>query len=222
MRKVIIAFMSLLFVVVFAACGNEDEPSSDQKTTTDVEETMEEDVKTEREEDETMKEEETEEVKDCNETATKSETGGTSASDSSAGDCEDEEKASETKNDGWKKPDKIDNMDHLEIVHLAYDIFEAQDRKDYDFLESVAAEGTIVDRNNDKFKFENVTYPFEMDFFAKEDLGNLEFRYTHEEDGIVYVGFGAIDYENESSFVVDFEFVDEGGKWKLRSMDINK
>lgn len=124
--------------------------------------------------------------------------------------------------DGWKKPDKIDNMNHLEIVHLAYDIFEAQDKRDYAFLESIAAEGTTVDRKNNKFKFENVTYPFEMEFFTKEDLGELEFRYTHEEDGVVYVGFGAIDYENESSFVVDFEFVKEGGKWKMRSMDINK
>lgn len=124
--------------------------------------------------------------------------------------------------DLWDKPDKIENMEHLEIVHLAYDIFAAQDRKDYSFLESVASKGTTVDRNKNKFKFENVTYPYEMNFFTKEEIGTLEFRYTHEEDGDVYVGFGAINYEEESSFVFELIFTKEDGKWKMRSMDINK
>src|SRR5699024_11230292 len=106
-------------------------------------------------------------------------------------------------------------MKHLDVVHLAYDIFAAQDRKDYGFLESVAAKGTTIDRENNQFSFENVTYPFEMNFFTKEDLGTLELRYTHEEKGVVHVGFGAINYKEESSFVVEFEFVKEDGAWKL-------
>ncbi len=236
MKKGIVIFMSLLFLMAVAACGNKEEAPADKEQTTDVEEAMEDDVEVENEEDpqaneetdETVaKNEGTEQVKDCDENAATNTNGGASTSGSSAADCEEDEKTtgtntSEAKADGWKKPDKIDNMNHLEIVHLAYDIFEAQDKRDYAFLESIAAEGTTVDRKNNKFKFENVTYPFEMEFFTKEDLGELEFRYTHEEDGVVYVGFGAIDYENESSFVVDFEFVKEGGKWKMRSMDINK
>lgn len=235
MKKGIVIFMSLLFLMAVAACGNKEEAPADKDQTTDVEEAMEDDVEVENEEDpqaneetdETAESGETEQVKDCDENAATNTNGGASTSGSSAADCEEDEKTtgtntSEAKADGWKKPDKIDNMNHLEIVHLAYDIFEAQDKRDYAFLESIAAEGTTVDRKNNKFKFENVTYPFEMEFFTKEDLGELEFRYTHEEDGVVYVGFGAIDYENESSFVVDFEFVKEGGKWKMRSMDINK
>lgn len=129
--------------------------------------------------------------------------------------------SAEEQSNAWDKPDKIDNMKHLDIVHLAYDIFAAQDRKDYDFLKSVAAKGTTVHTGKDKFSFENVTYPFEMEFFTKEDLATLELRYTHEEDNIVHVGFGAINYEEESSFVVEFEFVKEDGAWKLLSMDIN-
>lgn len=235
MKKGIVIFMSLLFLMAVAACGNKEEAPADKEQTTDVEEAMEDDVEEENEEDPQANEETdetaesggTEQVKDCDENAATNTNGGASTSGSSAADCEEDEKTtgtntSEAKADGWKKPDKIDNMNHLEIVHLAYDIFEAQDKRDYAFLESIAAEGTTVDRKNNKFKFENVTYPFEMEFFTKEDLGELEFRYTHEEDGVVYVGFGAIDYENESSFVVDFEFVKEGGKWKMRSMDINK
>lgn len=235
MKKGIVIFMSLLFLMAVAACGNKEEAPADKEQTTDVEEAMEDDVEVENEEDPQANEETaetaesggTEQVKDCDENAATNTNGGASTSGSSAADCEEDEKTtgtntSEAKADGWKKPDKIDNMNHLEIVHLAYDIFEAQDKRDYAFLESIAAEGTTVDRKNNKFKFENVTYPFEMEFFTKEDLGELEFRYTHEEDGVVYVGFGAIDYENESSFVVDFEFVKEGGKWKMRSMDINK
>lgn len=109
------------------------------------------------------------------------------------------------------------------VVALAYEIFDAQDKKDYSFLESVAAKGTKVDKENNQFVFEDVTYPFEMEFFTKEDLGELEYRYAHEKDANhVIVGFGAIHTGDQSSFVIDFEFVKEDGKWKMKSMDINK
>lgn len=228
MKKGLAMIVSILFVLLLVACNNNEENPAVQDATADVNEVMQDDetVENEVEEDEAVNgdaeadETEATEENNCDEDAAK---GGNDSADENATNCEEEtNKESEQKDDGWKKPDKIDNMKHLDIVHLAYDIFAAQDRKDYDFLESIAAEGTKIDRKNNKFSFENVTYPFEMEFFTKEDLGNLEFRYTHEEDGVVYVGFGAINYEEESSFVVDFEFVEEGGKWKMRSMDINK
>ena len=122
----------------------------------------------------------------------------------------------------WKKPTEIEQMEHLEIVHLAYDILTAQVNKDYAFLKNVASKGTKIDEANNRFSFENVTYPFQLDFFTKEELDELEFRFTHEEDGVVYVGFGVINYEEESSFVIEFQFIEESGAWKLQSMDINK
>lgn len=120
-----------------------------------------------------------------------------------------------------EKP-KVDN--HQEVVDLAYDIFEAQQQKDYAFLESVVTKGTKIDKENNQFIFEDAASPFEMEFFTKEDLGKLEFRYTHEEDGMVYVGFGAIHPGDSeaTSFVIDFTFVKENGEWKMQSMDVNK
>lgn len=224
MKKSLALFVSVLFVVFLVACNKTDETPVDDATDVDVEEVddvMEDDAEVENDADEKVDNEE-----DSN---TEPETNEGDATEQTASD-DNGGNGTNSKNDGnngsatngWDKPDKIDDMAHLEIVHLAYDIFAAQDKKDYAFLESVAAEGTTVDKSNNKFSFKNVTYPFEMDFFSKEDLGKLEFRYTHEEDGIVYVGFGAINYEEESSFVVDFQFVEESAKWKMKSMDINK
>ena len=119
--------------------------------------------------------------------------------------------------------DKDDEDKHQEIVDLAKKIFDAQNDHDYDFLQSVISKGTKLDKENNKFVFENVTYPHEQEFLTDDNLGELEFRYTHEDSAdSVIVGFGAIDYENESSFVVDFEFIKEDGKWKMNDMDINK
>lgn len=208
MRKLLFIVAILTIILMLAACNkpqkNTPEPP---EPTVDIEEVNEEE--TTDDEDEVVEEPADEE----DETETNGLASGTNDAPNGT---------QQTADDLWKKPDKIENMNHLEIVHLAYDIFAAQDREDYQFLESVAAKGTTIDRENNKFKFENVTYPFEMEFFTKEELGTLEFRYTHEEDGVVIVGFGAINYKEESSFVVDFEFVKEDGKWKMRSMDINK
>lgn len=122
----------------------------------------------------------------------------------------------------WQRPSKIDHMNHLEIVHLAYDILEAQDQRDYQFLESIVSEGTRIDEKNNRFIFESVTYPYELDFFTKESLGDLEFRYSHEEEGVVTIGLAAMNKKEESSFVIDFQFIQEENKWKMKSMDVNK
>lgn len=210
MRKLplILLAMSLLL----AACNSTPESTQVADDEVDQEETKTEDLDAEEEE-EPEAEDEVAEKEDEGEQATE---------DTTTDSSEDTGAKTEKNKNKWKKPDKIENMDHLDIVHLAYDIFEAQDRKDYDFLESVAAEGTTIDRNKNEFSFENVTYPFDMNFFTKEELGELELRYTHEAgDGTVTVGFGAINYEEESSIAIDFEFVQEDGQWKMQSMDIN-
>lgn len=147
---------------------------------------------------------EVEKTKDKNTTSTSTEV-------KSKDKASSENKGSEEKNE------------HQEVIDLAYDIFDAQDKKDYQFLESIAAKGTKVDKENNQFIFEDVTYPFEMEFFTKEDLGKLEYRYVHEKSANnVIVGFGAIHSGDKSSFVIDFEFAKEDGKWKMKSMDINK
>lgn len=216
MRKITFIFVAALLLL--AACNatpDDTEVADEQAGINEAEQGVDAESDATDDEDETDDtnadvETDSSENTDEGDSGTKSEEASPNNDESTGGDSND-----------WNKPKEIENMDHLKIVHLAYDIFAAQDRKDYDFLQSVAAEGTTIDRTNNKFSFENVTYPFEMEFFTKKDLGALELRYTHEEDAIVHVGFGAINYEEESSFVVEFEFVKEGGAWKLLSMDVN-
>lgn len=209
MRKLLVVFAAI--TLVLAACNSTPDEKEVAEDKSDLIENETDEVE---QEDEQVNEESNHEKAEGEDEAARD--------DRRTAETEEDNKSADNQGDSWSKPDKIDNMDHLDIVHLAYDIFEAQDRKDYDFLESVASKGTTVDSSKDGFSFENVTYPFDMDFFTKEELGELELRYTQEdEDGTVIVGFGAINYEEESSFVIDFEFVQEGSKWKMQSMDIN-
>lgn len=113
--------------------------------------------------------------------------------------------------------------EHQHLIDLAYQVFDAQREQNYTFLESIISKGTKLDKENDMFCFENVTYPHEQPFLTKEDQGKIEFRYTHENNkDSVIVGFGLINYEAELSYVVDFEFVNENGTWKMNDMDMNK
>ncbi len=109
------------------------------------------------------------------------------------------------------------------LKEKVYAIFAAQRDSDYDYLTSVLSEGSELDQKNHLFIFNDVTYPHEQEFLDDIAENDLEYRYIHEEDsGSIIVGFAAIDYENESSFVIDFEFVLEGDEWKMNDMEINK
>lgn len=118
----------------------------------------------------------------------------------------------------WQKPNKIDDMDHLGQVHLAYDILEAQVNKDYAFLKDIASNEMKVDESKNRLIFDG----FALDFFTEEDLGDIEYRFTHEDEGKLYVGLASVDYEKESSFVLEFQFIEEESRWKLAYLDMNK
>lgn len=114
-----------------------------------------------------------------------------------------------------------DGVGQLETLTLH--IFEAQNENDYDFLQAVLSSGSSLNEEHHIFTFENTTYPHEQEFIVVDDAKDLEHRYTHEvESGIANVGFASIDYEKEYSYVIEFEYVDEDGRWKLNDMDINK
>lgn len=207
-----ILFLALILVLAACSSGNNDD-ANEQEGNVEPEETKE-----IAEEEVTNEEKESESESETDEQTNGGEVGTQSTEKKPA---EKEKKASTQVDNKESERPKVD--EHQDVVDLAYDIFDAQHKKDYAFLESVASKGTKVDRKQNKFIFENVTYPFEMEFFTKEDLGNLEFRYTHEDDdGTVFVGFGAIHSGDQSSFVIDFEFIEENGTWKMKSMDINK
>lgn len=200
-----------LFILILAACNSPQESSEkEQADKLETEEAVDEAV----EEEEEDKEENAEEN-----TSVEDEEDPTLVDDEGKGEMS-REKEQDT---AIESNDKDDEDKHQEIVDLAKKIFDAQNDHDYDFLQSVISKGTKLDKENNKFVFENVTYPHEQEFLTDDNLGELEFRYTHEDSAdSVIVGFGAIDYENESSFVVDFEFIKDDGKWKMNDMDINK
>lgn len=126
----------------------------------------------------------------------------------------------EKKSDEAKEEDNTEKKD-IDIVEFGFEIFEAQANEDYDFIESVLSKGSSVDRENNIIRFENVTYPHDYEFISKRDFKNLSQRYIQEEDSLI-VGFDVTDYENESSYIIDTEFIQEDGKWKLNDMDVNK
>lgn|SRR5690625_1072938 len=130
--------------------------------------------------------------------------------------------SNESKSTGEQKK-KSEKNDEQQLIDMANKIFTAQKKKDFDYLESVRSSGTKIDRKNALFSFNNVTYPHEQPFLTEDDLGEIEHRFVHETDeGSIIVGFGIINYETESSFTVDFEFVKENGSWKMNDMDLNK
>lgn len=130
--------------------------------------------------------------------------------------------SNESKSNGKEKKAKEKN-DYQHLIDMANKIFTAQKKQDFDYLESIRSSGTKIDKKNAAFTFNNVTYPHEQPFLTEEELGEIEYRFTHEtDDGSVIVGFGIINYETESSFTVDFEFVKENGSWKMNDMDLNK
>lgn len=139
-----------------------------------------------------------------------------------------DEETNSTVNNNSTENEKTSNNDDEEksteqiLKEKVYKIFAAQREYDYYYLTSVLSDGSELDKDNNLFTFNNVTYPHDQEFLDEVAEDDLEFRYTHEEDdGVVIVGFAAIDYENESSFVIDFQFVLDGNEWKMNDMDIN-
>ena len=110
-----------------------------------------------------------------------------------------------------------------DILGFGFELFDAQVDEDYDYLESVLSKGSSLDRENHTIQFDNVTSPHEYEFISKADRDNLDERYIQEEDdGSVIIGFEVIDYMNESSYIIDVQFIQEDDEWKVNDMDINK
>jgi len=205
MKKWVVLLAALLLL---AACGQagsgqgeENNPLDDEQENIDDGNDLQDDID---ENDEPETDELNDSEKDDNGTSSKDENDDSNETDdSSEGDKEE------------KTTEEI-------LVDLTYDVFTAQREKDYAFLESIISKRTSLDKDKDIFSFENVTYPHKQELLTiPED--DLEYRYPHEVDAeTMIIGFAAIDYENESSFTIDFEYIKENGEWKMNDMDINK
>lgn len=109
------------------------------------------------------------------------------------------------------------------VKEIAEDIIWAQVNKDYSYLKSVVADGVTVNENNNTLSFNTKEATHTFDFLSGVKEKDLEFRFVDGEDSEqAIVGYAAIDYENEYSYVVEMIFNLVDGNWKLTSMDINK
>lgn len=221
--KRLILTLAMILILILAACNSPQESSPTNNEEAEQEKDMEDLDKEDESED--MKEEEQEQDQDQEHAKEEDNEDKEEPEQAEESDSQDElnENKEEKQDTTIELSEKKEGVKHEKIVDLAYEVFDAQFNKDYEFLESVISEGTKLDKKNNTFKFENVTYPHEQPLLTEKDVGELEFRFTHEEsEDSIIIGFGAINYETESSFTIDVEFIKEDGNWKMNDMDINK
>lgn len=203
MKKTLVLF---LFLVLFAAACSNLSDSQEEEQEVSKEETT--------EENETEEESETEK----NETVIEhEETNGSEKTEEPK-----QEESTENNENDKDQSEKSEKPTEEQLTELGFNIFEAQRNEDYNYLKEVLSKGSSLNKENKSFTFENVTYPHEQKFIqANKD--DIEFRYTHEENAETFiVGFAVIDYEAESSFTIDFQFMKQDGEWKMNDMDMNK
>lgn len=116
-----------------------------------------------------------------------------------------------------------EEQDEKDIQDIATDVIWAQMDEDYSYLKSVAGDGVTVNEENNTIDFNTDEATHTFDFLTGIEKDDLEFRFVDGEDtDRAIVGFAAIDYENEYSYVIEMIFNDVDGDWKLTGMDINK
>lgn len=220
MKKIMM--LLVVFGMLFAvACSNDTSDSEPEKDKNEQQVPEEEDDADEEE----VESDEPEEEENGNESEKEKEETGTTETEE-----EEPEKDTEQKEEETEKEDKQESDDQpkeaanpeKELKDLGFEIFKAQKEEDYDFLKSILAKGASLDQSSKTFSFKDVTYPHDQEFIQVKQ-SDVEYRYIHEEnDKNMTVGFAVVDYETESSFTIDFQFVKEKNKWKMKDMDMNK
>lgn len=139
-------------------------------------------------------------------------------------DEENEEVADEESNSDTSISDENKSEpEKTNVEDVATDVIWAQIDEDYTYLKSVVGDGVTVNADNNTIEFntEEASHTFEFLTGIKEE--DLEFRFVEGEDSDrAIIGFAAIDYENEYSYVIEMIFNNIDGVWKLVGMDINK
>src|SRR5690625_1850637 len=197
-----VGIIALVFILVLSACSGSSEDDSAEP----------EDVKGKDSQIEEKEQKETESSDDESEEEEASEED--EETDDSAEESDDNDEATDSDEEDFS---------YDTLIELGFDIFEAQVEEDYDFLESVLSEGSSVNKDDNTLQFDNVTYPHEYEFISKEDYQVLSERYVNgnEKEGVT-IGYDVTDFETESSYVIDTEFIKEDGEWKINDIDVNK
>ncbi len=222
----------LALILVLVACADtEEEPKdvsekenkSEEKENKVDEEVDENDEETDSNEEEKGEQQETKiEKKDPDDEPTEEDSTTDDKSDAESEATDDEKSDEETDENPSEESSEAGDAEN-DILGFGFELFDAQVDEDYDYLESVLSKGSSLDRENHTIQFDNVTSPHEYEFISKADRDNLDERYIQEEDdGSVIIGFEVIDYMNESSYIIDVQFIQEDDEWKVNDMDINK
>ena len=205
-----VGIIALVFILVLSACSGSGEDDSAEP----------EDVKGK---DSQIEEKEQKETESSDDESEEEEEKDDSAEESDDNDEETDDSDKESDDNDEATDSDEEDFSYDTLIELGFDIFEAQVEEDYDFLESVLSEGSSVNKDDNTLQFDNVTYPHEYEFISKEDYQVLSERYINgdEKEGVT-VGYDITDFETESSYVIDTEFIKEDGKWKINDIDVNK
>ena len=225
-----VGIIALVFILVLSACsGSSEDDSAEPEDVKGKDSQIEEkeQKETESSDDESEEEEASEEDEETDDSAEESDDND-EETDDSAGESDDNDEETDDSDKESDDNDEATDSDEEDfsydtLIELGFDIFEAQVEEDYDFLESVLSEGSSVNKDDNTLQFDNVTYPHEYEFISKEDYQVLSERYINgdEKEGVT-VGYDITDFETESSYVIDTEFIKEDGKWKINDIDVNK
>ena len=216
----------LLSVLVMAACSNstgnnnsaENEADNNQVTNNNQEDNNDNAADNNNEENEVDEPENNTNDSDETDTAEpdKPETDNNADKDEENEQSENNEAVNDNSEDNSAE-EADDQTEEDQLRELGFQILQAQNDEDYEYLESKLAKGASLDEGTNTFKFE--THDME---FVQEDKDNLEYRFIHEDDNdVIIVGFAVVDYETESSYTIDFQFVEDSGEWKMKDMDKN-
>jgi len=222
--RMMIVLAAILLLVACADTKEEPDDVSEKETNSEEKANKEADKDNENKEDSGSEPSDREETTENQETKIEKtdpdeEENGT---DDSTSDSTNSEKADEQGDEsGEEETEKVDP--EKDIVGFGFEVFDAQINEDYDYLESVLSKGSSIDREKHTIQFDQAASPHSFEFITKEDRANTGERYIQDEDdGSVIVGYEVIDYANESSYIIDVQFIKEDGEWKVNDMDVNK
>ncbi|UQZ36727.1 hypothetical protein C2I18_26260 [Paenibacillus sp. PK3_47] len=128
----------------------------------------------------------------------------------------------ETLTDGGQTADEAFMADLSATLNLSFKIIHAMGEKDYSYLESVAAPGVTVNKEENRVYFERGGEQLSWDFLQPVTLDKLEYRfstYVNEQQKEFLAGFAI--YSGDSHSTVEIYFVKQGDVWLFNGLLTN-
>lgn len=120
-----------------------------------------------------------------------------------------------------EKADEAFMADLSATLNLSFKIIHAMGKKDYGYLESIAAPDVTVSKEENKVYFEQGGEQFSWDFLQPVTLDKLEYRFsTYINEGNEFLAGFAV-YSGDSHSTVEIYFIKEGGTWLFNGFFTN-